>query len=59
VKAGTNALNKVNAINKATVDDKTKIDAAIQFLNLNQHQSFIVSEKVLEYKLAEHGLNLK
>jgi len=38
---------------------KGDIEAAVKFLNLNEHQSFVVDEKVLEYKLAKFGLNAK
>ena len=54
LEAGRAAVKQTGATDK--VSEQDLIDAAVQLLNLNQRQTFIASEKVLEYKLAEYGL---
>ena len=59
LKAGKSVLSQVGLTDKADIDEKEVVNAAIKFLNLSQYKPFIAAEKVLEYKLAELGLSLK
>jgi len=57
LQAGESAGKQINFQGQALIDERSIIDAAVKFLNLNQHQPFIAEEKVLEYKLADLKLN--
>ncbi len=55
---GKFVCSQVEAADKNSVNEQSLIDHAIKFLNLNQYQSFIAREKVLEYRLADCKLYL-
>ena len=56
--AGKQVIDRDN-VDNISLNEEQLVGAAIKFLNLGQYRSFVPNEKVLEYRLADCGLNIR